>query len=101
MCNSDRRHFLRMSVVALGAAGIGGSVLAAETDPGKPKVYVCPPCGCAADGKEFPAPGQCPECGMPLIEKPAAPPKLSAQDRAAPAKASSTAWAKPAVRLTT
>lgn len=73
MCNSDRRHFLRMSFVALGAVGVAGSALAAETDPKKPKVYACPPCGCAADGKDFDAPGSCPECGMPLIEKPATP----------------------------
>jgi len=83
MCDSDRRHFLRLSMVALGAAGVAGlagAALAAEADPPKGKVYVCPPCGCAADGKEFPAPGQCPECGMDLIEKPATAPKLSARD---------------------
>lgn len=70
MCNSDRRHFLGMSLVTLGvlgAAGIAGSALAAETAP--KKVYVCPPCGCAADAKEFPEPGTCPECGMTLVEK--------------------------------
>lgn len=77
MCNSDRRHFLRMSFVALGAVGVAGSALAAETDPKKPKVYVCPPCGCAADGKDFAAPGSCPECGMPLIEKTPAPARSS------------------------
>jgi hypothetical protein len=89
MCDSDRRHFLRLSMVALGAAGaagIAGAALAAEADPPKGKVYVCPPCGCAADGKEFPAPGECPECGMQLIEKPPAEPKLGAQDRAALAR---------------
>ena len=76
MCNSDRRHFLAMSLVTAGAVSIGGAALAAETPP--KKVYVCPPCGCAADGKEFPEPGTCPECGMPLVEKkPEAPPKLS------------------------
>ena len=71
MCNSDRRHFLAMSLVTLGVAGgvagIAGAALAADT-PAK-KVYVCPPCGCAADGKDFPEPGNCPECGMPLVEK--------------------------------
>lgn len=72
MCNSHRRQFLRLSVLAVGAAaGIAGAAMAEEV--AKPKVYVCPPCGCAADGKEFPAPGACPECGMPLIEKTAAP----------------------------
>jgi putative intracellular protease/amidase len=31
--------------------------------------YVCPACGCTADGKEFDKPGNCPACGMPLVEK--------------------------------
>lgn len=35
--------------------------------------YVCPPCGCAMDGKEFSAPGACPACGMTLVQKPAPP----------------------------
>jgi hypothetical protein len=83
MCNSDRRHFLQMSVAAAGGlacVGVAGVALAAEPEKGpeKGKAYVCPPCGCAADGKEFPAPGACPECGMPLVEKAPAPaPKLS------------------------
>ncbi|THD51431.1 heavy metal-binding domain-containing protein [Phenylobacterium sp.] len=75
MCNSDRRRFLRLGVLAVGAAGLAGAAMAQE--PAKPKVYVCPPCGCAADGKEFPAPGACPECGMPLIEKTPAPKRSS------------------------
>jgi putative intracellular protease/amidase len=33
------------------------------------KVYVCPDCGCAADTRTFDKPGNCPECGMGLIEK--------------------------------
>jgi putative intracellular protease/amidase/predicted RNA-binding Zn-ribbon protein involved in translation (DUF1610 family) len=34
-----------------------------------PTTYVCPDCGCAADNRTFDKPGNCPECGMPLIEK--------------------------------
>ena len=34
-----------------------------------PKVYVCPPCGCASADKTFDKPGKCPSCGMDLIEK--------------------------------
>ena len=34
-----------------------------------PKVFVCPPCGCASDGRTFDKPGKCPDCGMTLIEK--------------------------------
>jgi hypothetical protein len=81
MCNSDRRDFLRRSIVTLAAVGIAGAAFAADPEPKKGKVYVCPPCGCAADGKEFPAPGACPECGMPLVEKGAAPAQLSVQGR--------------------
>ena len=33
------------------------------------KVYVCPDCGCAADSRTFDKPGNCPQCGMGLIEK--------------------------------
>jgi hypothetical protein len=80
MCNSDRRHFLAMSVVTVGAVCIGGAALAAETAP--KKVYVCPPCGCAADGKEFPEPGTCPECGMTLVEKAAEPANPAPKDAA-------------------
>jgi hypothetical protein len=34
--------------------------------------FVCPPCGCSQDGKEFDQPGTCPdpECKMQLIPKP-------------------------------
>ena len=90
MCNSDRRHFLGMAMVTLGAVGIAGVALAA--DPAPKKTYVCPPCGCAADGKDFPEAGNCPECGMPLVEKKPelAKPQdgggalMARQDRAAP-----------------
>ena len=77
MCDAHRRNFLRMSVITLGAVGLAGAALAAEPDaktpskaPQKAKVYMCPPCGCDNDGKDFPAPGPCTACGMPLIEKP-------------------------------
>lgn len=33
--------------------------------------YICAPCGCAMDGREFDGPGKCPACGMTLIPKPA------------------------------
>ncbi len=29
-------------------------------------VYICQPCGCPDDGKDFDAPGACPSCRMPL-----------------------------------
>jgi len=77
MCENHRRQFLRLSAltlgVGLGAAVFGGAALAAEpATKGPAKIYICPPCGCDNDGKEFPAPGPCTACGMPLMEKPPA-----------------------------
>jgi hypothetical protein len=77
MCDCGRRHFLGMSLLTLGAVGLAGAAFAAEpaskTDPKAPKVFICPPCGCDNDGKEFAAAGSCTACGMPLMEKPALP----------------------------
>jgi hypothetical protein len=70
-----------MSMVTLGAVGaigLAGAAFAAEPDPKKPKVFICPPCGCDNDGKEFAAAGPCTACGMPLMERPAEAPKLAA-----------------------
>jgi len=66
--HDDRRQFLKHSLLTLGAATtLGGVTLSFAQEGGKK--YVCPPCGCAADGKEFDQPGSCPACGMQLIEK--------------------------------
>jgi hypothetical protein len=77
MCDCGRRQFLGLSIMTLGvvgALGVAGPALAAEPDPkATQKVWICPPCGCDNDGKEFPAAGPCTACGMPLMEKPAAP----------------------------
>lgn len=92
MSIASRRHVLRGGLFgALCACAAPGLAFAQAAKPPAPgQKYVCPPCGCAADGKEFDAPGTCPECGMPLIPKPAAdpkdgaptPPKLAAAARA-------------------
>src|SRR5438477_11679487 len=42
-------------------------IWAASASPNKE--YVCPSCGCGADNRTFDKPGNCPECGMALIEK--------------------------------
>lgn len=55
----------------------------ADSPTGK---WMCPPCGCSADGKAFDAAGDCPACGMPLIPKPADPPKDAAQPPAPKAR---------------
>ncbi|HEV7690634.1 MAG TPA: heavy metal-binding domain-containing protein [Hyphomonadaceae bacterium] len=62
-----RRVFMTMAMLGVVLLGVPG-ILTAEAAPAKK--WVCPPCGCAADGKEFDAPGRCPDCGMDLIEKP-------------------------------
>jgi uncharacterized protein len=50
-----------LSLVALQLAVLGAAPPTLE--------YVCPPCGCASDGKTFTAPGACPSCGMKLVAK--------------------------------
>ena len=72
MCTNSRRSFLMQSVLAVGAAAASPIAFAAGAPAKAAKsaiTYICPPCGCAADGQEFPEPGTCPECGMELIEK--------------------------------
>ncbi len=70
---STRRGFLTAGLIGAACVCAVGAARAADAPKGK---WVCPPCGCAADGKEFDAPGTCPECGMELIPKPA--PKAAA-----------------------
>jgi hypothetical protein len=82
MSIASRRLFLQAGV--LGAACACAGVALAQTSPAPSSgKFVCPPCGCAADGKVFDAPGTCPECGMTLVPKPAEAPK----DAASPPKA--------------
>lgn len=86
MTLASRRFILQGALFGVACACAAVGAASAQTTPAKPgQKYVCPPCGCAADGKEFDAPGACPECGMPLIAKAAdpkaaapAPPKMSA-----------------------
>jgi hypothetical protein len=42
------------------------------------KKYVCPPCGCGHDGEVHDETGQCPSCGMALVEKTAAMSEITA-----------------------
>ncbi|MEO0422909.1 MAG: hypothetical protein AAF184_11265 [Pseudomonadota bacterium] len=55
----NRRELLAASLALAGVAACGTRRVAQES-------FECPPCGCAADGIEFSAPGQCPECDMTL-----------------------------------
>ena len=45
------------------------AVLAPAASEAPQKLYVCPSCGCSADDRTFDKPGNCPACGMALIEK--------------------------------
>ena len=72
----------RRRVLAGGLFGVACACVAprfayayAESPSGK---FMCPPCGCSADGKTFDKAGDCPACGMPLVPKPADPPKDAA-----------------------
>lgn len=74
MSDQHRRGFLARTVLGAGAV-VGLSVIglaSAQTPDTNGKRWICPPCGCGQDGKEFDAAGACSDCGMPLIEKPAA-----------------------------
>lgn len=63
MQTKTRRHLLTAAM----AAGLGAWVAPALAKPGR---YICPPCGCAADGRRFDQPGLCPSCGMTLVLAP-------------------------------
>ncbi|MDB5452805.1 MAG: hypothetical protein JWO33_1383 [Caulobacteraceae bacterium] len=95
MCDQHRRGFLQLALVTLGAAGVAGAALAADAPAAGKKVYTCPPCGCPNDGKEFPEPGACSACGMPLVEKVATAPKPDPAPAPAP-KAGATGASLPA-----
>jgi hypothetical protein len=61
-----RRRLLQgaTACVAFARTAVGPSH--AQNNPG---AYVCPPCGCDADGEEFVGPGRCGACGMTLQPK--------------------------------
>lgn len=61
----NRREF-----VVAGSLTIATLALTATAQ--EKKQYVCPPCGCNNDGTTHNEPGNCPACGMALIEKTAA-----------------------------
>ena len=72
----SRRRVLRNGVLGVACACVAPALAyAAESPTGK---YICPPCGCSADGKDFDKPGDCPACGIPLVPKPADQPKDAA-----------------------
>ena len=68
MSIASRRFVLQGGLFGVACACVATRIAFAADAPPSGK-YVCPPCGCAADGKEFDAPGACPECGMPLVPK--------------------------------
>jgi pimeloyl-ACP methyl ester carboxylesterase len=59
-----RRDFIAGTAATLGTLGTAPFAIAEES---RKYGYVCPPCGCASDGKIFDAPGKCPSCGLTLI----------------------------------
>jgi rubrerythrin len=82
MCKTHRRHFIAGSLTALGVLATIKTMHAVAADDAAPaKQWICPPCGCDADGKVFSAPGRCPACDMELIEKPADAPAAAAPDK--------------------
>lgn len=70
-----RRTFLALGAGGLCACvGLAGAFAQTTSPTGK---WICPPCGCASDGKVFDAAGVCPSpgCGMELIPEPAPAPQ--------------------------
>lgn len=64
-------NLFRRALVGSAAAFLcltGARTLAQSTDGG----FICPPCGCAMDGRRFSEPGTCPACGMALVAATAA-----------------------------
>jgi uncharacterized protein (TIGR01244 family) len=61
----NRREFVVASSLTVAALALTASAQ-------EKKQYVCPPCGCSNDGVAHNDPGNCPVCGMALIEKTAA-----------------------------
>lgn len=93
----DRRGFvIRMLPVGiLALAGVPAMAYEApQQTPGKK--YVCPPCPCGEDHKEHDAPGACPACGMPLVEKTAGQPAPVAKPQSGAGDPSSVNVAAPA-----
>lgn len=64
MSRIDRRAF-----VTGGLLGVAGLATGSGVGRAAAGTYVCPPCGCAMDGREFDTPGECPACGMQLTPK--------------------------------
>jgi len=78
MAVMSRRVFV--SAACACAAPGAGFAQPATRPTGK---WICPPCGCSEDGKEYDTPGPCPAegCGMPRIPKPAEPPGALSRGR--------------------
>lgn len=74
--NLHRRAFvglgLGVACACVATAGALAEPAPKESPTGK---WVCPPCGCDADGKTFDGPGQCPACDIQLVPKPVEPDK--------------------------
>jgi len=87
VCEAHRRQILTRSLgLGFGAIGLmvaGQSLAQQDQTPAKAgQKWVCPPCGCPSDGKDFDEEGVCPSCSMPLMRKPA--PAESTKDPAPP-----------------
>ena len=63
-----------IAVILMGIGVVGAANLQPPTGEKKQMknhrpIYICPPCGCASDGKTFDQPGTCPSCGMGLVRQ--------------------------------
>lgn len=61
-------HMMKRKVF-VAAISLALVLLAAGAFAQSGKKYVCPPCGCGQDTVVHDAPGNCPKCGMALVDK--------------------------------
>jgi hypothetical protein len=77
-----RRTFIARAAGGALCACVASAAWAQTTSPtGK---WMCPPCGCSADGKLFDKAGGCPACGMDLIPQDAPKPQPAPAPAPAP-----------------
>lgn len=66
---NTRRTMMRYAGLIVAGSLLPAGLVRAAGSVRRGGPFVCPPCGCAMDGRDFEAPGTCPACGMTLVPK--------------------------------
>lgn len=64
--NKSRRDFVGASIAIASVLAAAGKAPAQASHTAT--TFICPPCGCSMDGVKFTSAGNCPACGMRLVE---------------------------------